>query len=35
MSGFAGSPGTDVEPACSIRTTLSPRTERMRSSSRA
>src|SRR5688572_28914015 len=35
INGFAGSPGTDVEPTCSIRTTRSPSTERIRSSSRA
>jgi hypothetical protein len=35
MSGFAGRPGTDVEPTCSIRITRSPRTERIRSSSRS
>jgi hypothetical protein len=35
MTGFAASPGTDVEPACSIRNASLPSARRMRSASPA
>ena len=35
MTGFAGNPGTDVDPACSRRSTPSPSAPRILSASRA